>query len=103
MPEPHPAPRPKGNRKSNPGFILLALSIVLVMILFQPDAFFAQINPTPTPVYLPTQVFEPTATLNPIPELNPNPRQTDGVILGAAIIIFVILAGIWTYGRRRKE
>jgi hypothetical protein len=45
----------------------------------------------------------PTATLNPIPELNPNPRQTDGVIAGAAVIVAVILAGVWTYGRKRKE
>jgi len=55
--------------------------------------------PTPGPGL----VVQPTPTLHPIPELNPNPRQTDGVILGAAVILAVITAGVWTYGRKRKE
>lgn len=106
MPDPTPTSRKRS--KLPPAAILLGSLVILVIILGQPGSFLAQApTGTPTRQLLPTQPPVMTGTLtptiNPIPELNPNPRQTDGVILGAAVIIFVIVAGIWTYGRRRKE
>jgi len=101
MTEPSSQTRLTGPAKRRLAVLLLTLGILLVSLawLIPP----AQADQGPAVTATPGPAFVLTPTLNPIPELNPNPRQTDGVILGAAVIIAVIVAGVWTYGRKRKE